>query len=89
MTIEEFVDHENILRNIQIQHYKNIQDIVSGFMEQKKEEYKKIQVISSPVEKAKELDGWQELIKGFYDFLNEFDKEFRKRFIEEVMLEFS
>lgn len=88
MTIEEIFDHENILRNIIIQHYKDIQDLVAGFIKQKKEEHKKIQVISSPVEKAKKLDEWQGSIKDFYDCLNEFDKKFCKKFVEEMMSKF-
>ena len=88
LEMSHFLEYENAARNVIIQHYNDIKDIHASFIKNKEEEYKKIQVISSPVEKEKELDRWQESIKDFYDRLNEFDKKFRKKFVEEMMSKF-
>lgn len=88
LEMNRFLEYENAARNVIIQHLNDIKNIHASFIKNKEEEYKKIQIISSSVEKTKKHDRLQESIKDFYDHLNEFDKKFRKKFVEEMMSKF-
>ena len=82
------VERDEIIRKIELQHIKDIQYLVAKFRKQIELDYKKIQTSPDSPEKDKALAKLQESISSFYDYLNEFNKKFHKKFTEKMMIEF-